>query len=166
MPAGPAVIAACEAAIGLALPEALVSFLRRWNGLTIFYYDNGDIAKTMPDAWSETLQILDAAGIATLALALREFFDDVTANSTWPTGARERANAILPLSSEADIVTYLPLDKVDAAGNCPVMKFDQEHYAEWLRSPLPGPIAPSIDEHITRSLDSMSRTRNTFMYWL
>ncbi len=158
-------ISECEQRLGRKLPNELVAFLEGRNGLSLFYYEKASTAVVMPDAWSARFEIHGTTGIAKLTLSWREFFADAMAGSPGFATMREQADEIIILANQSDIVTYVESSQASRAQSCPVWEFDQEQYDIWLETPRTTPIAPSIAEHVIRSIDMMMSTHNSFIYW-
>jgi hypothetical protein len=159
-----AAIAACENVLGVAVAPSLAAFLKEWNGMTILYYNKSNQAVNDPERWDAKFEILSVTFIVEATLAVRDLFE-VAAESpiSLPT-TRERGRQVLALSDEANIVTYLALERVDESGECPVMVLDKLYYDDWLDDPG-SPVAANVDDHVRRSLETMIRTGETFVYW-
>jgi hypothetical protein len=165
-PASTSAITECSTRLGVRLPDELVSFLSRRNGLSVSYYEDASVAATMPDAWSERFEVHGTTGITQLTLGLRGFFVDVAAGSPRLAKMCQRIDGMIILASESDLVTYVRVDDpMTTTETCPVREFDQERYGDWLTTPERPIVAPSIADHVLRSIQSMINTKETFMYW-
>jgi hypothetical protein len=162
-PASEAEIEECERALDRELPKQLRSFLQRWNGITIKCYPVG--WSLTPEGWTDRFDVADTKMIVRLTHGIRDFFAMGAEAHPYSADERRRIDGLLVLSSGDDLVIHQALDRRDANGNCPVMKFTLEYYPDWLDDPGV-PIAASVDEFTVRSLRHMADTGESFLYWL
>ncbi len=163
IPASQADIDACEKVIGAKLTIQLRSFLERWNGMTIKCYPVG--WPVTAEGWTDRFDVASTEMIARLTSGITDFFKMGAEACPIPDDASRRIAGLLVLSCQDDLVVYHALDRCDGHGDCPIMKFNLEYSPDWFEDPGV-PIASSVEEFVTRSLQHMASAGDNFLYWL
>lgn len=149
----------CELEFGAPLSPSLSEVLRIYNGFELQTFGSHPRSPAESSFYSEWLYLFGTASIITESAAHHKERSYLTEQSEWPP-LRERFLSFGRIDDHAMIAAVDRSDQRCPAGEYPVLYFDDWLYDDW---PV---IAYSVEEWLTRSLESMVETPSGFGYYV